>query len=455
MNDSSMLVRTIRVRNRHEPGVFGHLASTIGDQHATFGNISTVALTAHYTVRDIDVLVYDQAHLKRVLEAIGTLSDTEVLEVRDEVLEVHRGGKIRSISRYPVASLAELRKVYTPGVAEVCLLIRDNPDLAYLYTGLAQSVAIVTDGTAILGLGNIGSVAGMPVMEGKAALLQQLVGLSGVPVLLASTDPDEVVQAVQAIAPSFGAIQLEDIAAPACFEIEERLRGSLDMPVFQDDQQGTAAVALAAVINACRLAGRDIHEVQIGGIGLGAAGLSIATLLRDYTGRPVLGADINPDALRRHVERGNVAATLDEVMARSDVVIATTGVKGLIHPSQVRKGQVILALSNPEPEIKPADALAAGAKYAADGTSVNNVLGFPGILRGALETRARHYTPSMFVAAGLAIAGAAGAGELVPNPLDRRVHLAVTLAVARAAVEAGVARVTPDEELLATTFNLS
>src|SRR5579864_3207937 len=222
-----MLVRTIRVRNRHEPGVFGRLATAIGDQGATLGNISTVGITPHYTVRDMDILVDDEAHLRRVLDAIAMLHDSTVLEVRDEVLEVHRGGKIRMVSRYPIPSLAELRKVYTPGVAEVCLLIRDQPDLAYLYTGLGQSVAIVTDGTAILGLGHIGPIAGMPVMEGKAALMQQLAGLSGVPVLINGTDPDEIVRAVQAIAASFGAIQLEDIAAPACFTVEERLRESL------------------------------------------------------------------------------------------------------------------------------------------------------------------------------------------------------------------------------------
>lgn len=455
MNIDDTLVRTIRVRNRHEPGVFGHLATAIGDQGATLGNIQTVALTAHHTVRDLDVLVADGDHLQQVLEAIATLPDSTVLEVRDEVLEVHRGGKIRMLSRHSIGSLAELRKVYTPGVAEVCLLIRDDPALAHLYTGIGQSVAIVTDGTAILGLGNIGPVAGMPVMEGKAVLLEQLVGLSGVPVLLNTVEPDAIVRAVQTIAPSFGAIQLEDIAAPVCFEVETRLRETLEMPVFQDDQQGTAAVALAAVINACRLARREPGEVQIGGIGLGAAGLSIATLLYDYTHRPVLGADIDPAALRRHEERGNVPATLDEVMARSDVVIATTGVKDLIRPEMVRAGQVILALSNPEPEIAPEVALHAGAAYAADGKSVNNVLGFPGILRGALEVQARRYTPSMFVAAGLAIAQMAEEGELVPNPLDRHVHRAVTLAVARAAMEAGVARATADEELLVATFGAS
>jgi malate dehydrogenase (oxaloacetate-decarboxylating) len=448
------LLRTIRVRNRHEPGVFGRLATALGDHGATIGNINTDGITAHYTIRDLDVLVDDEAHLKRVLEAIQALSDTTLLEVRDEVLEVHRGGKIRMLSRQPITSIAELRKFYTPGVAEVCLLIRDQPDLARSYTSISKTVAIVTDGTAILGLGNIGPVAGMPVMEGKAALLDQLVGLSGIPVLVNSTDPDQIVAAIQAIAPSFGAIQIEDIAAPACFEVERRLRESLEMPVFQDDQQGTAAVALAAVISACRLIGRDAREIHIGGIGLGAAGLSIAALLRDFTGRPVLGADINPEALRRHEANGNRAGTLQQVMEESDLVIATTGVKGLIPPEIVRAGQVILALSNPEPEIIPAAALAAGAAYAADGTSVNNVLGFPGILRGALEANARRFSSEMFVAAGLAIAGMAADGELVPNPLDRRVHLAVTLAVARAAVTSGVARGILDEEMLAATFAL-
>lgn len=454
MNIDETLLRTIRVRNRHEPGVFGRLATTIGDAGATCGNISTVGLTAHYTIRDIGILVNDEAHLRRVLDAIATLHDTAVLEVRDEVLDVHRGGKIHMSSRQVIPSLTELRRVYTPGVAEVCLLIRDDPELAYLYTGINRTVAIVTDGTAILGLGNIGPVAGLPVMEGKAALMDQLVGLSGIPILLGHTDPAEIVRTVRAIAPGFGAIQLEDIASPDCFEIEQRLRESLEMPIFQDDQQGTAAVVLAAVINACRLAGRDIHDVQIGGIGLGAAGLSIATLLHDYTGRPVLGADISADALQRHAQRGNIPSTYEEIMARSDVVIATTGVKGLIAPDSVRSGQVVLALSNPQPEIEPQVALAAGAAYAADGRAVNNVLGFPGLLRGALETRARRYTPSMFVAAGLAIASLARDGELVPTPLDHRVHLAVTLAVAHAAVEAGVARVTPDEEMLAATLRL-
>src|SRR5919198_356826 len=349
MTTNDMLVRTIRVRNRHEPGVFGRLATAIGDQDGMLGTIATVALPSQYTIRDLDVLVDDEAHLQRVLDAIAALPDSQVLEVRDEVLAAHCGGKIRMVSRQPIGSLAELRNV-------------------------------------------------------------------------------------QAIAPSFGASQLEDIAAPACFEIEAHLRDSLERPVFHDDQQGTAAVTLAAVLNACRLAGRDPSAVQIGCLGLGAAGLSIATLLRDYTGRPMRGADIRPAALRCHEQRGNRPATLEEVLACCDVVVATTGVKGLIPPEQVRAGQIILALSNPEPEITPRAALAAGAAYAADGTSVNNILGFPGLLRGALETRARRYTPSMFVAAGLAIATAAGPGELVADPLDRRVHLAVTLAVARAAV---------------------
>jgi malate dehydrogenase (oxaloacetate-decarboxylating) len=446
------LVRTIRVRNRHEPGVFGRLATAIGDRGATLGTISTVGLTAHATVRDLDVLVDDAGHLRRVLDAIAALPETTILEVRDEVLEAHRGGKIRTVSRRPIDSLAALRTVYTPGVAEVCLRLRDEPDLAHLYTGIGRTVAIVTDGTAILGLGPIGPVAGMPVMEGKAALLEQLVGLSGAPVLLGSADPDEIVRVVRTIAPGYGAILLEDIASPACFEIESRLRADLALPVFHDDQQGTAAVALAALRNACRLVGRDIRAVHIGCIGLGAAGHGIATLLKDYTGRPILGADIDSTKMRRHAADGNSPVPLEHLLATADVVIATTGVPGLIRPAMVRPGQVILALSNPEPEITPRAALAAGAAYAADGAAVNNVLGFPGLLRGALEARARCYVPAMFVAAGEAIAAHAGADELVPYPLDRRVHQAVTLAVARAAVAAGVARVAPDEDLLAATF---
>jgi malate dehydrogenase (oxaloacetate-decarboxylating) len=373
-------------------------------------------------------------------------------EEGNEVLDVHWDGKICTISRYPVSSVAELRRVYTPGVAEVCLRLRDDPDLAPLVTGIGRTVAIVTDGTAILGLGNIGPVAGMPVMEGKAALLQQLAGLSGVPILVDSTKPEEIIHIVQAIAPSFGAIKLEDIAAPACFEVEERLRESLEMPVFQDDQQGTAAVTLAAVINVCRLVGRDAGTVQIGCIGLGAAGLSVATLLRGYTGRPVLGADIDPAALERHAQRGNTPATLGQVLECSDVVIATTGVPGLIPPERVRRGQVILALSNPTPEIEPQAAMDAGAAFATDGAAVNNLLGFPGLLRGALEARARRFTPSMFVAAGEAIAGQAPAGEVMPGPLDRAVHRAVSLAVARTAAAEGVARAIPDEEALIASF---
>jgi len=446
------LLRTIRVRNRHEPGVLGRLATALGALGATIGNISTDAITEHYTVRDLDLLVDDEQHLQRVLDAVRALSDTMLLEVRDEVLQVHSGGKIRMVSRLPITTVAALRKAYTPGVAEVCLKIKEQPELALSYTGIPWSVAIVTDGTAILGLGNIGPIAGMPVMEGKAALLEQLVGLSGVPILVDSTKPDDIVRAVELIAPTFGAIQLEDIGSPACFEVDQRLRESLDMPVFQDDQQGTAAVALAAVLGACRLTGRSINDVCIGGIGLGAAGLSIADLLHTYTGQKILGADINADAIARHEALGNEGGTLHDVMARCDLVIATTGVQGLIKPSMVRPGQVILALSNPKPEITPAEALAAGAAYAADGTSVNNVLGFPGLLRGALEVNARRFVPEMYVAVGLAIAGMAGEGELVPSPLNRRVHLAVTLAVARAAVETGVARQSFDEELLATRF---
>src|SRR5437764_6948242 len=339
MTSNDMLVRTIRVRNRHEPGVFGQLATAIGDQQATLGTISTVALTSQYTVRDLDVLVDDEAHLQRVLDAIAALPDSQVLEVRDEVLEAHHGGKIRTVSRRPIGSLAELRKVYTPGVAEVCLLLRHEPALAYRYTGIGQLVAIVTDGTAILGLGNIGPLAGLPVMEGKAALFAELAGLNGVPVLLTETEPNRVADIVSGIASSFGAIQLEDFAAPECFEIEQLLRERLAVPVLHDDQHGTAVVTLAALINAARRTGLDLQASCVGQIGLGAAGAGIVRLLRAYGVERILGTDLNAAAVARLVAAGGEGVTLEALMQRADIVIATTGVRGLIKPQWVRKGQ--------------------------------------------------------------------------------------------------------------------
>jgi malate dehydrogenase (oxaloacetate-decarboxylating) len=435
----NQLVRTLRCRIRRRPGNFGLLATAVGSAGALIGEIRTHRLGTVHTVRDIEVFVDDHRHLERVLAVVRESTDTEVLEVIDEVRRRHVGGKIETRSRYPVQSLSDLRLVYTPGVAEICRLIAADPAKAKLYTSIPRSVAIVTDGTAVLGLGDIGSVAGMPVMEGKAALLEQLVGLSGIPILLDTKDPDEIVRTVRAIAPTFGAIQLEDIAAPACFEVEARLVETLAMPIFHDDQHGTATVTLAAVLTACKRAGRDLRASVVGQVGLGAAGMTIARFVAGLTDRPVLGADINEEAIRRHVEAGGRASTVDEIMREADIVVATTGRKGLIGPDRVRPGQIILALSNPDPEIEPEVALSRGAAFALDGKSVNNLLAFPGILRGALDAAATRVTREMFVAAANAIADfAAGEGVTIPDPLDRAVHREVTHAVARAAIDSGV-----------------
>jgi len=441
------LVRTLRCRIRRRPGNFGLLATAIGSAGALIGEIRTQRLGSVHTIRDIEVFVDSLRHLERVLDVIKESTDTEVLEVIDEVRRHHVGGKIRTVSRYPVESISDLRLVYTPGVAEICREIQASPEKASLYTSIPRSVAIVTDGTAVLGLGDIGAVAGMPVMEGKAALLEQLVGLNGIPILLATHDPDEIVRTVCAIAPSFGAIQLEDIAAPACFEIEARLVAALRMPIFHDDQHGTATVALAAVLTACKRSNRDLQNCTVGQIGLGAAGATIARFVAQVTKRPVLGADISDAAARRHVAGGGRLGTIESIMAEADIVVATTGRKGLIRPEHVRPGQIVLALSNPEPEIEPEIALARGAAFALDGKAVNNLLAYPGILRGALDAGATAVNNAMFIAAAQAIADfAARSDVMIPRPLDRTLHLEVTRAVARAAIESGVARNQLDQD---------
>jgi malate dehydrogenase (oxaloacetate-decarboxylating) len=360
--------------------------------------------------------------------------------VRYDILALHLKGKIAIRSRYPIDSLTTLRQVYTPGVAEVCLKIAKDPKLAHMYTATSHLVAIVTDGTAVLGLGDIGPLAAMPVMEGKAMLMETLVGLSGVPILLNTKDPDKIIEIVTAISPTFAAIQLEDISAPRCFRIEEEIQKNIDIPVLHDDQHGTAVVATAVLTVASRKTGRDLNSAVIGQIGLGAAGNAIAKMLMEITGNPVLGTDLSEEAMVRHEANGGKRATLKEVMAKCDIVVATTGAQGLIKPEMVRKGQIILALSNPHPEIEPDVALKHGAAFAADGKSVNNVLGFPGIFRGAVDTWVPRITNEMLIAASMAIADYTPEDQLVPNPLDKNLHRAVAHAVASKAIEQGLAR---------------
>jgi malate dehydrogenase (oxaloacetate-decarboxylating) len=433
-------MRTVRVRNVHETGTLARLLAAISNMGASVGSIEMLTETAQSVVRDITVYADDAEHMDHVIETMRTNQGTHILEVRDEVLQLHQKGKIAIRSRFPIDSVATLRRVYTPGVAEVCLKIADDPELAMLYTSISHMVAIVTDGTAVLGLGDIGPLAAMPVMEGKAMLMETLVGLSGVPILLNTKDTEQIIQAVATIAPTFSAIQLEDISAPRCFEIEQRLQAMLDIPVLHDDQHGTAVVSTAALKVVARRAGVDIGKVVIGQIGLGAAGNAIAKMLMSLTGNPVLGTDLNEEALVRFELDGGKRSSLKEIMAECEVVIATTGVPGLIKPEMVRKGQVILALSNPEAEIDPDVALEHGAVFAADGKSVNNVMGFPGIFRGAVDSRAPRITHEMLTSAVDVLVRMTPSGELMPNPLDKKVHLEVARAVAETAIRQGIAR---------------
>jgi malate dehydrogenase (oxaloacetate-decarboxylating) len=424
------------IESVHQPGSLARILSVIGEEGLVVEHLASLRREQDRTTWEI-TLEMDPAAGAHLEERINALPTARVLGRSDRVFNRHRGGKIRTVSAIDIGSPQILRDVYTPGVARVCLAIRDNPALARDYTAIGRTVAIVTNGTAVLGLGDIGPLAGMPVMEGKAALVASLGGLSAVPILVDEKDPARLVEIIAAIALSFGAIQLEDIAAPACFEVEDALRARLRIPVLHDDQHGTAVVTLAAVRNAGRQAGKRLSVSTVGQIGLGAAGIGIARLLLSRGTKRILGADRNAAALERFAALGGEPADLERVMAEADIVIATTGVPGLIRPESVRPGQVILALSNPDPEIEPQAALAAGAAFAADGKSINNVLGFPGLFRGALDAGARRFTEAMLVAAAESIGDLAGDKDLVPNPLDPTVHATVAEAVRIAAEASG------------------
>lgn len=426
----------IKIQSEHRPGSLAKILTVIGEEGLLVEGLQAVARDHRRTTWEITLETDDRDAVESALRRIDALPNARVLGRSDRVFNLHRGGKIRMVSRTEIRSVQRLRDLYTPGVARVCTAIRDDPAKAREFTNLGNTVAIATNGTAILGLGDIGPVAGLPVMEGKAALLAQLVDITGVPILIDDKDPARVIETIAAIAPGFGAIQLEDIRAPECFAIEAGLRERLAIPVIHDDQHGTAVVVLAALIAATRRLGIDLRSATLGQVGLGAAGLGICGLLLKYGARRMLGCDLNPACRARLEELGGQTADLAGVMAGAGVVIATTGVRGLIKPEMVRKGQIILALSNPEPEIEPDAALAAGAAFAADGKVVNNVLGFPGIFRGLLDAHATRVTDAVLIAAAETLAALGGQGDddpLVPDALDRDVHRAVAAAVWKAA----------------------
>ncbi len=420
----------LMVETEHQPGSLARVLQVIADAERTIDHLHAVHREQGRTQWEITLEMDEEAD-RSLYARIDALPVARFVGKSDRVFDRHRGGKIRTESAIAITTQQVLRDIYTPGVARVCLAIHKDPSLAWEYTSVGNSVAVVTNGTAVLGLGNIGPLAGLPVMEGKAALFATLVGIHAVPILLDETDPGRCVDHIAAIASGFGAIQLEDFAAPACFEIEAGLRARLARPVLHDDQHGTAVVVLAAALNALRRAGRNLEDSVVGQVGLGAAGIGIVRLLQCAGARRVLGTDLDQGAMNRLAGMGGEPSTLAGIMQNADVVIATTGVRGLIQPGSVRKGQVIMALSNPDPEIEPAVAVAHGAAIAADGKGINNILGFPGLFKGALTARAPKFTDAMLLAAAQAISGLARGEDLVPDPLDREVHQAVAAAVSR------------------------
>ena len=428
----------LRVRTQHRPGQLAALATAVAQAGALIGEITTLRREGDLSVRDITVETIDEAHTDRVVSALRATDGVEVLDVTDRVFERHTGGKIHTGSRFKIEQLADLRYIYTPGVARVARAIQAEPGRAFNLTGLANSVGIFTNGTRVLGLGDVGPLAALPVMEGKAVLYDQFVGLSAVPILIDATDARTFVDTVVRVSRSFGAIHLEDIRVPECFAIESELDRLLDKPVMHDDQHGTATVALAGIMNACRMVGLDLKGARMGQVGLGAAGSAIAKLALAYGVGQVLVTDPNEQAVQGLVDKGARAADFGTLMREADLVVLTTGRPGLVEPGQVRRGQVIFALSNPMPEITPDQARAAGAAFAADGQSVNNALAFPGLFKGALEVRSRAITHEMMIAAAETIADHAVRGEVVPSPLMPEVHRAVTRAVADRARSLGL-----------------
>ena len=391
------------------------------------------------------------------------------MSLRDDALAFHKDarGKIAIHSKVPCATVRDLSLAYTPGVAEPCREIEKNPNDVYEYTAKGNIVAVVTDGTAVLGLGDIGPLASIPVMEGKAILFKNFAGIDAFPIAITSKDPSVIVDTVARIESVFGGINLEDISAPRCFEVEERLKKILSIPVFHDDQHGTAVVALAALINALKVVGKSFDQVRVAVSGAGAAGIAVTKFLYSFgvkdailcdsrgvihTGRP----DLNPSKkeIARTTNPRNVTGTLADAIAGADVFLGLS-VAGIVTPAMVASmapDAIVFAMANPVPEIMPDLALQAGARVVATGRSdfpnqVNNVLGFPGIFRGALDVRASDINEAMKVAASRAIAGLVeNVSEecIIPSPLDRRVVPAVAAAVARAAIETGVARVPMD-----------
>ncbi len=454
---------SFQTQHPNTPGTLGVIAAAVGDLGGSIGGIDVLHST-HATIhREISVSAHDSEHARRIVERVGAIRGVTIKGVSDRVFQSHLGGKIEIRNKVPVATRRDLSVVYTPGVARVCLAIDRDPEMAYPLTTKGNTVAIVSDGTAILGLGDLGPKAAMPVMEGKAMLFKTFGGVDAWPICLDTKDPDKIVEIVKAIAPSFGGINLEDISAPRCFYIEDRLKEELDIPVFHDDQHGTAVVVLAAVLNSLRLVKKEARDLKVVVAGIGAAGVACSKILIAAGVKNIVGCDRTGIIYHGRTEGMNfmkewfaentnpskLKGSLKDAMEGADVFLGLAG-PDLITVDDLKKmnrDPIVMAMANPDPEIRP-EVAAPYVKVMATGRSdfpnqINNVLCFPGLFRGVLDVRARHVNEEMKLAAAEAIAGAVGRAELgpeyvIPSVFHPTVHRNVARAVARAAVATGV-----------------
>ncbi len=462
MHPSASFSATLRVHLDNQPGSFARLASAIGEAGGLLGAIDLVRVERGKKVRDVTVLADDEAHIERIVEAVRAAEGIEVEHVSDRTFLLHLGGKLEVTPRAPLKTRDDLSMAYTPGVARVCKAIAADPDKVWNLTIKQNTVAVVTDGTAVLGLGDIGPEAALPVMEGKAILFKEFGAIDAWPLCLATTDPDEIVRTVAAVAPVFGGINLEDISAPRCFEIEARLRKELSIPVFHDDQHGTAIVVLAALLNALRVVGKRLEDVRIALTGAGAAGAATARMLLAAGAGEVVCCDrkgiLHPNRPGLDELKAALAAetgpprggTADEALAGADVYIGLSA-PGAVSVEGIRsmaERAIVFAMANPTPEIAPEEiehlVAVVGTGRSDYPNQINNVLVFPGVFRGALDVRANAITREMELAAAHALSSVVepdhlGADYVIPSVFDRRAAPAVAAAVAAAAVEHGVA----------------
>ena len=456
---------TVRLRIANLPGMLGQVTSAIGAAGGDIGAVDIVDAGGTVMTRDISFKAGDEAHGERIVERLRAIDGVTVVNVSDRTFLMHLGGKIEVHGRVAVKTRDDLSMVYTPGVARVCMAIHAEPEKAYTLTIKANTVAVVTDGSAVLGLCNIGAAAGAPVMEGKCLIFREFASVDAFPLCLATQDVDEIVSAVKAVSPIFGGINLEDISAPRCFEIEERLQQALDIPVFHDDQHGTAVVTLAALLNALKVVNKKLNDVKIVFTGAGASAIATAKLMMLEGARNIIACD-RAGALYRgraenmnpmkawfadHTNAEGIRGTVRDAMVGADVFIGLSG-PGVVKVDDLgamHRDAIIFAMANPTPEIMPEEA----GKYVrvmATGRSdypnqINNSCGFPGFFKGLFDVRARRVNDEMKLAAAHALANIVSDGELseeyiTPSMFDARVVPAVASAVADAAVRTGVAR---------------